>query len=380
MMRILRYTILHIRRRPQQFLCSFAAVTLLGCLLLSVDASMRVRQQALDATVDHSEVWCHVQRSSGTSQWAASAYHVAQLVHPSDPAFAPFVQAYVTDVRARVTLDVQPAGMPAEIEAVFLTCWEADNTLLLMDERRLTFAAGYGTDILTGDEAICIAGSQVAAIGDFLTFTLPENCGGTEIIVRVVGVIADDNRAYLPWALYESHIGNLHAATPADSLSFRLKDNRLMGEFQQAAADFYTPGGTDAIPEHEHTLTIRDTQFRENLTAANRNLAIMGYLQPVFLLLSLGVGVLLAAMLLRGRQREYAILRSLGQSSGFILLQSAAETLLAVLSGIVLVLLVMQSDDKTKLLPLLCAILLGCLLPTLRYVTRPVLHQVKGES
>ena len=382
MMTVLRYTLLHIRRRPLAFCCLLVAVMLLGCLLLAVDASMQVRQAGLDAMVDESKVWCVVGRRGGNIRWAASAHHVAQLLHPTDPTFTAFVNTYVTDVRARVVLPVQPTGLPAEVEAFFLTHWEADDTLLLLDERRLTLAPGYDTSIFTGDEAVCIAGSHIAPRGSLLTFTLPENCGGTEITVRVVGSITEGDGLYLPWALYESSVPNLHAATPADALSFRLKDNRLIDRFQQDAAAFYAPPGVDATSSshHEYMLTIRDTQLRENLFAANRNLQSMRLMIPAFFAGALGTSLLLAAILLRTRRREYAILRSMGQPSSFILLQGTAEPLLASLPGVGLALAIMHSTEMLRLLPLLAAFLLGSLLPTLRYVTQPILNQVKGEQ
>ena len=380
MMTVLRYTLLHIRRRPLAFCCMLVAVMLLGWLLLGVEASMQVRQAGLDAMVDGSEVWCSVGRIGGSARWAASAHHVAQLLHPADPSFVAFVNAYVTDVRARVTLPVQPAGHPAEVEAFFLTHWEADDALLLLDERLLTLTSGYDTSIFAGDEAVCIAGNHIAPLDSLLTFTLPENCGGAEITVRVVGSITGGDGLYLPWTLYESSVPNLHAATPADSLSFRLKDNRMIDQFQQDAAMFYAPPGTDAAspPDHDYTLTIRDTQFRENLSAATRNLQSMRLMTPAFLAGTLGTSLLLAAILLRTRRTEYAILRSMGQSASFILLQGMTETLLAVIPGIGLVLVILQSGDVLRLLPLLAAFLLGSLLPVLRYVTQPILNQVKG--
>lgn len=381
-MTVLRYTLLHIHRRPLAFCCMLLAAMLLGCLLLGVDISMQVRQAGLDAMVDESEVWCIVGRIDGSTRWAANAHHVAQLLHPSDPSFAVFVNTYVTDVRARVTLPVQPARHLTEVDAFFLTHWEADDALLLLDERVLTLTPGYGTSIFTGDEAVCIAGSRIAPLDSLLTLTLPENCGGTEITVRVVGSIAGGDGLYLPWALYESSVPNLHAATPADSLSFRLKDNRMIDQFQQDAAIFYAPPGTnaDSSPDHDYTLTIRDTQFRENLSTATRNLQSMRLMTPAFLAGALGTSLLLATILLRTRRTEYAILRSMGQAASFILLHSITETLLAVIPGIGLALLIMQSSHSLRLLPLLAAFLLGSLLPVLRYITQPILNQVKGEQ
>jgi len=381
MMHILRYTVLHIRRRPLQFLCFFIAVALLGCLLLSVNTSMQVRQASLDALVDSSEVWCVIGRV-GNSRWAASSHHVSQLLHPDEGDFAVFVDAHVTDVRAKVTLNVSPTGMPAEVEATFLTCWEADDSLRLLDERRLTMTKRYDTSCLRGCETVCIAGSMIAPLGASLTFALPENCGSTEITVRVVGTIADDDSIYLPWTLYENSIPDLYAATPADSVSFRLKDNHQIDTFQQEAAAFYAPEHT-SLGEHlgyEHTLVIRDAQFRETTTAAERNLTMMRILTPSFMLMALGSGLLLAALMLRTRRTEYAILRSLGQSAKFILLQSVTETLLAAVLGCTLALIVLRSAEIAQLLPLLIAFVLGSLLPVIRYTTQSVLHQVKGES
>lgn len=381
MMHILRYTLLHIRRRPLQFLCFFIAVALLGCLLLSVNASMQVRQASLDALVSSSEVWCVIGRV-GSSRWAASAHHVSQLLQPDAGDFAAFVNAYVTDVRAKVTLNVYPTGMPAEVEAVFLTCWDADDSLRLLDERRLTMEQGYDVSCLRGSEPVCIAGSKVAPLGAMLTFVLPENCGSAEITVRVVGTIADDDSIYLPWTLYESSIPDLYAATPADNVSFRLKDNHLIDAFQQEATAFYVPehASPEEHPGYEHTLVIRDAQFRENTTAAERNLTMMRMLTPAFLVMALGTGLLLAALMLRSRRTEYAILRGLGQSAKFILLQSVTETLLAAVPGCMLALIVLRSAEIARLLPLLIAFVLGSLLPVIQYTTQPVLHQVKGET
>lgn len=381
MMHVLRYTLLHIRRRPLQFLCVFVAVALLGCLLLAVNTSMQVRQASLDVLVNRSEVWCIIGRV-GNSRWAASTHHVSQLLHPDEGDFAVFVDSYVTDVRAKATLNVLPTGMPAEVEATFLTCWEADDSLRLLDERRLTMAQGYDTSCLRGSETVCIAGSMIAPLGASLTFALPENCGSTEITVRVVGTIADDDSIYLPWTLYESSIPDLYAATPADNVSFRLKDNHRIDAFQQEAAAFYAPEHT-SLGEHlgyEHTLVIRDAQFRETTTAADRNLTMMRMLTPAFLVMALGIGLLLAALMLRTRRTEYAILRSMGQSAKFILLQSVTETLLAAVPGCTLALIVLRSAEIVRLLPLLIAFVLGSLLPVIRYTTQPVLHQVKGES
>lgn len=381
MMHVLRYTLLHIQRRPLQFLCVFVAVALLGCLLLSVNTSMQVRQTSLDTLVDSSEVWCVIGRV-GNSRWAASAHHVSQLLQPDAGDFAAFVDAYITDVRAKVTLNIQPTGMPAEVEAVFLTCWDADDSLRLLDERRLTTTQGYDTSCLRGSETVCIAGSMIAPLGASLTFVLPENCGGKEITVRVVGTITDDDSIYLPWTLYESSIPDLYAATPADSVSFRLKDNHLIDAFQQEAAAFYASehASSGEYPSYEHTLVIRDAQFRENTTAAERNLTMMRMLTPAFLVMALGISLLLAALMLRTRRTEYAILRSMGQSAKFILLQSVTETLLAAVPGCTLALIVLHSAEITQLLPLLIAFVLGSLLPVIRYTTQPVLHQVKGES
>lgn len=381
MMHVLRYTLLHIRRRPLQFLCVFVAVSLLGCLLLSVHTSMQVRQTSLDTLVDSSEVWCVIGRV-GNARWAASAHHVSQLLQPDAGDFAAFVDAYVTDVRAKATLNVSPTGMPAEVEATFLTCWEADDSLRLLDERRLTMVQEYDTSCLRGSETVCIAGSMVAPLGASLTFALPENCGGTEITVRVVGTITDDDSIYLPWTLYESSIPDLYAATPADSVSFRLKDNHLIDAFRQEAAAFYAPehASSGEYPSYEHTLVIRDAQFRENTTAAERNLTMMRMLTPAFLVMALGIGLLLVALMLRTRRTEYAILRSMGQSAKFILLQSVTETLLAAVPGCTFALIVLRSAEIAQLLPLLIAFVLGGLLPVIRYTTQPVLHQVKGES
>lgn len=304
-------------RNRKVTLISIAAVLAMTAFLMAFTNSIRINQASLDDAYDNLEVKAHITASTALA----------------DP--------YLEEERYQAIVD---SGFVAEHAAMVRFKQSGSTTLRgvsnpsidsMLEEALLftTWQEGYDESILQGDQPVCLAPANSGVeLGEQKEFFLIEK--ETVVSLTVVGLYElgySSARAYycsLDWLLDACH--ELGVTVHYNALEMRLGNLRQLDVFKSQMKQLGMDSG-GAI------LVINDTLLREVTSQLNRQIRLLESVLPILLALVAGIGFGLSFLLLRGRKKEAAIMRSLGmrrwQVAGVFLTEAAMQALTGTLVG-----------------------------------------------
>ena len=332
-------------RNRKVTLISIAAVLAMTAFLMVFTNSIRINQASLDDAYDNLEVKAHITAPTALADPYLEEARYQIIVNSG------FVSEHAAMVRFKQSGSTTLRGV-------------SDSSIDSMLEEALLFTTwleGYDADILQGNQPVCLAPANSGVeLGEQKEFFLIEK--DTVVTLTVVGLYelgySSGARAYycsLDWLLDACHRLNV----PYNALEMRLGNLRQLDVFKSQMKELGMDAG-GAI------LIINDALLREVTSQLNRQIRLLESVLPILLALVAGIGFGLSFLLLQGRKKEAAILRSLGmrrwQVAGVFLTETAAQALTGTLVGGLLSYLVLDATAfqlKYLVLVLVCFLLGG---------------------
>ena len=160
---------------------------------------------------------------------------------------------------------------------------------------------------------------------------------------------------YMPYPASRVLAETLSGFVTTDSAAFLLRDNNSMDALIRDAGEIFAPvqPGSYAPQGSRFGLIIRDEQYKATMAAMEQNIRRLQYLLPLIAILSLGAGFLVGFLATRSEARVYALMRTIGQTRGKLMLSTLLEQLILPFLAALTVGAVMRA-------PLPAAVFLGC--------------------
>ena len=201
----------------------------------------------------------------------------------------------------------------------------------------ITWLDGYDAVALTGEEAVCLV-PKALEIGLGETISLPLGSGGDKLTMEltVIGLYGKEYRSvndktvyYCPLKTLENFLHNHSERIIYNFMEMELQNLKKLGDFK---AEMKALG----MGEGGVRLTINDSLLQHVTSKLRQHIRLLGMLLPVLLAVVSGIGFGLSFLLLRGRKREVAVLRSLGAERGRVFKMLLSENAIQVLLGTLL--------------------------------------------
>ena len=281
---------------------SIAAVLAMTVFLLTFANSIRLNQISLNEAFDSLEVTARIRGATGDPYLEEERFQA--IVNSG------FVEEYTTLTRFQQRGDATLQGV-SSLEA---------SAMLREALGFTTWLEGYDESALWGDEAVCLApASAPLELGEEKIFFLVER--ENTVPLKVVGLYELENGGnaesyFCPLAWLTQACRDRNIPVRYNALEMRLGNLRDLDRFKEQMRQLGMDKGTAV-------LVINDALLREVTTQLGRQIRLLEGVLPI--------------LLLQGRKKEAAVLRSLGmrrgQVAGVFLTESAARALAGVVLG-----------------------------------------------
>jgi len=192
---------------------------------------------------------------------------------------------------------------------------------------------GYGEDIFAGNGAVCVAPRSLGlALGDTLEapFRIRRSVAAE---LAVVGLYGSEFDIGMNGMTFYCPLGTLRALFAENglrleycALEMELSNTRQLNEFKARMKELGLDSGLNRLVMNDALLIGVTTQLQ-------RHIRLLKTLLPVLFALVAAVGFGLSFLLLYGRRREAAVMRSLGEGHGRVFAVLLLETALQAACG-----------------------------------------------
>lgn len=205
-------------------------------------------------------------------------------------------------------------------------------------EPYIIWQEGYDITVLEGDARVCLAPRSLELeLGETVTLPLGGAYRKLQMELTVVGLYGKEYRSadeldvyYCPLNAMEDFLRENQQEITYNILEMELQKLDRLGDFKTQMTEL-------GLEKGSARLTVNDALLQQVTAKFRQHIRLLNTLLPVLLTIVAGIGFGLSFLLLRGRKREAAVLRSLGtcrvQVFGMFLSETALQALLGTLLG-----------------------------------------------
>jgi len=205
-------------------------------------------------------------------------------------------------------------------------------------EPYITWQEGYDITALEGDARVCLAPRSLELeLGETVTLLLGGEYRKLHMELTVVGLYGKEYRSadeldvyYCPLTAMEDFLRENQQEITYNILEMELQKLDRLGDFKTQMTEL-------GLEKGSARLTVNDALLQQVTAKFRQHIRLLNTLLPVLLTIVAGIGFGLSFLLLRGRKREAAVLRSLGtrrmQVFGMFLSETTLQALLGTLLG-----------------------------------------------
>ena len=205
-------------------------------------------------------------------------------------------------------------------------------------EPYIIWQEGYDITALEGDARVCLAPRSLELeLGETVTLPLGGEYRKLQMELTVVGLYGKEYRSadeldvyYCPLNAMEDFLRENQQKITYNILEMELQKLDRLGDFKTQMTKL-------GLEKGSARLTVNDALLQQVTAKFRQHIRLLNTLLPVLLTIVAGIGFGLSFLLLRGRKREAAVLRSLGtrrmQVFGMFLSETALQALLGTLLG-----------------------------------------------
>lgn len=228
----------------------------------------------------------------------------------------------------------------------------------------ITWMDGYDVSVLEGREAVCLAPLSLGLeLGSAVTIPLGGVYRGQSVELTVVGLYGKEYRSvdeedtyYCPLGAMEDFLREHQQEITYNILEMELQKLDKLGDFKAQMTEL-------GLEKGAARLTVNDALLQQVTAKFRQHIRLLNTLLPVLLAVVAGIGFGLSFLLLRGRKKEAAVLRSLGTRRGQVFGMFLSETAAQALTGTLLGgLLARAAVGESAFAPLYLATVLCCFL------------------
>ena len=205
-------------------------------------------------------------------------------------------------------------------------------------EPYIIWQEGYDITALEGDARVCLAPRSLELeLGETVILPLGGEYRKLHMELTVVGLYGKEYRSadeldvyYCPLTAMEDFLRENQQEITYNILEMELQKLDRLGDFKTQMTGL-------GLEKGSARLTVNDALLQQVTAKFRQHIRLLNTLLPVLLTIVAGIGFGLSFLLLRGRKREAAVLRSLGtrrmQVFGMFLSETALQALLGTLLG-----------------------------------------------
>ncbi len=312
----MRYALRSFWRNRRLTLCAALVVLLCTIFLLIFAQSMETYRQELTDSYSHLRATAQIRaaEADGTARLLSEHY---QAILDSG-----FVTAHSAMVERRISSQQVLRGLddPA-IDPSLRDCLDA-----------VEWRPGYDASIFSGTEAVCLVPD-----GQSAEDTLRLHIGKQQYAFTVAGVYGNARSNREGASVFYCPLETLRAIYKTEALNVTYCGLELeLGQLERLDT-FKAQMKALELDSGDTRLVIHDTQLQTITTQLRRQVRLLEALLPVLLVLIAAISGASAFLLLRGRRREAAVMRTLGKPRmgvfGIFLAEIALQALLGAVPG-----------------------------------------------
>lgn len=347
-----------------------AAVAALTFFLSVYTSSIQASQDQLDRVYRITEVTARISGQNGGATAKLNADTYNRILS----------SGFVKESHALIQQDARDDKM---LRAMDITELDADLSGWIP---YATWLDGYDPSFLCGDELVCLAPLATGvAVGETVSLSLDGAEKTLTLELKVIGLYGkkyhssnDSDIYYCPLKAMEAFLQRQGEPIAYNFVEMDLKNLQNLGKFKKEMTELGLSKGASLLSINDALLQHVTAKFRQHIR-------LLTMLLPILLTVVGGIGFGLSFLLLRGRKKEVAILRSLGTGRrrvfGMLLSESAIQVVLGTLLGGGLALVVIGSTAfRLQYLALITAsFLVGGAVVMWQMVNKNVFTMMAGE-
>lgn len=317
------------RRRVGSFL--LALLMALGTFTAVALHNLTIRQEnALEQMVTETRIRCLVTDANGRNgdRLGMMSSFVDMLMGKRHSQGC-YLDQYIRDVEALAT---RPLSAPEDYSLCRILSLNSDSRLSAAEGAKVTFLAGWTEEALRSEEQVCLVPEELADVGP--TLTVQDPVWAKPLELTVIGTIENgpENTVYCPF--YMDVGDGLTYAFAVESCSFAIGDNTRLDECKAAIYEtFVVPSVTGINDGMTFGVLVQDEVYLKTLEEDGDNLAMLRLLQPLLMVLCCCIGFFSSYLTIRGRMKEFAVMRCLGMKQGLVFRLVFEEIFLLTLLG-----------------------------------------------
>ncbi len=202
-------------------------------------------------------------------------------------------------------------------------------------EPYITWTEGYDAAFLAGDEAVCLAPKALEIpLGEKIS--LSTGIGKPTIELTVIGLYGKEHLSSGEAVVYYCPLKAMEAILHAQEQEIIYNFVEMELQNLQNLGDFKTEMKALGMGEKGLYLSINDALLQQVTAKLRQHIRLLSMLLPALLAVVTGIGFGLSFLLLRGRKKEVAVLRSLGAKRARVFTMLLCENAIQVLLGTLL--------------------------------------------
>lgn len=201
----------------------------------------------------------------------------------------------------------------------------------------VVWAVGYESAVFFSDEMVCVVpANRRMELGDIWTCRIQQQ--NYEFVV--VGIYGSKYTSKSNGAIFYCPVNALKAVYDDTGTAFTYCGMKMDLQNLQEIDSFKTQMKAAGMAEGQCRLVINDAQLQSVTAQLKRHVRVLESMLPILMALIAAIGLGISFLLLRGRKREIAILRTIGMNrfSVFVgyLLETAVQAMLGMAVGILI--------------------------------------------
>lgn len=246
-----------------------------------------------------------------------------------------YLDEYVRDVRALAAI---PLDEPRGVTLRRILSFDSDSALAAVEGASIQLQEGWEEDVLRTQERVCLIpeGMEVWTGQDGSRYvTVAVDVGErSSMDLQVIGTISGGPADAVWCPFYVQWREDRSEAFIVDSCSFFIADNSRLEECRAAIYEtFVEPGLSNISDGLTFGVLVQDETYLDTMEEFQSNLSLLRLLLPILTALCGGVSFFAAYLSIRGRVREFAVMRSLGMKRWRVFLQVFEEQTLLMALG-----------------------------------------------
>ena len=343
----LSYLIKRVRRHPSEAIVSTAIVLVIVIFLIGLHMAKTDILTEMDRVYDTMEIRCRVTSADGSREISLPiTEEYVHMVMAQDGILYP----YVKDVFLLETYSTAEVGLPPESKlglgniSVALHMTNNPEQYTPKQGAEIKYMDGYSAADFAETEPVCVISHKLEdTIAEDGTVKVYVVRSGVSMNMKVIGIYADEeNTVFGAWQPLIDLIATVNWTPNVSSMSFTVADNRQLDLTKTLLRDYYVPASKLNNDSVQLGLVVEDSLFVDTMTVLERSMSLLGVVQVIVYVLSLGISFLVAYLNIRARRLEFAVMRSLSTRRVALYSEVLCEHILFSLLGVLLAVGVMS--------------------------------------